>query len=246
NPYAVRRFQREARAAARLSHPNIVQVYDAAEAGATHFLVMEYVEGQDLHHLIDHHGVLPVPLACAYIRQASQGLQHAHERGLVHRATNPANLLVTTDGRVVKVLDMGVARLQQPDDQDPKVSELTQTGAVMGTPAYLAPEQARDPRHVDIRADIYSLGCTLYHLLAGQVPFRGVSLAEIVLQHQLEEPAALDQARPGVAPEVQAILGKMMAKRPDDRYQTPSEVVEALAPFAAVDHETLLSWMTRD
>src|SRR5262249_5960744 len=158
----------------------------------------EYVEGKDLAELLDRHGALPVPLACHYIRQACLGLQHAHERGLVHRDIKPANLLLTADGSQVKLLDLGVARFQHPDERDVSIAQLTQTGAVMGPPAYLAPEQARDPRHVDIRADIYSLGCTLYHLLAGQVPFDGVTLAEVVLRHQLEEPAPVEKMRPEV------------------------------------------------
>jgi serine/threonine protein kinase len=243
NPNAVRRFHREARAAGRLSHPHIVEIYDAKEAGGTFLLAMEYVDGKDLAELVQAHGPLPVALACEYLRQACLGLQHAHERGLVHRDIKPANLLLNADGRCLKILDMGLARLQQPDEKDPSLSELTHSGAVMGTPAYLAPEQARDSRRVDIRADIYSLGCTLYHLLTGQVPFRGVSLAEVVLRHQLEEPVPIDQARPGVPPEVQAVVHKMLAKKPDERYQTPAEVAEALAPFAAFFPAEAASWM---
>jgi tRNA A-37 threonylcarbamoyl transferase component Bud32 len=243
NPETIRRFQREARAAARLAHPNIVQVYDAAESDGNHYLVMEYVDGKDLADLVLDRGPPPVALACEYIRQAALGLQHAHEQGLVHRDIKPANLLLTADGQQVKLLDLGVARVLVADDTEEGLRELTQTGAVMGTPAYLAPEQARDPRQVDIRADIYSLGCTMYHLLTGRVPFQGVTLAEVVLQHQLEEPTPTDEVRPGVPPEVQAVLRKMMAKRPEDRYQTPAEVVEALAPFARLEAEELAGWI---
>jgi tRNA A-37 threonylcarbamoyl transferase component Bud32 len=242
SPETLERFQREARATARLAHPNIVQVYDAAETDGLHYLVMEYVRGKDLAALVLDRGPLPPALACEYIRQASLGLQHAHERNLIHRDIKPANLLLTADGRQVKLLDLGIARVQVPDDPDSSLSELTQTGAVMGTPAYLAPEQARDPRHVDIRADIYSLGCALYHLLTGQVPFPAVTLAEVVLQHQLEEPAPIDQWRPDIPSDVQAIVRKMMAKRPDERYQTPAAVTDALAPFARVDADLLASW----
>ena len=243
NPQAVHRFQREARAAARLAHPNIVQIYDAAEAEGTHFLVMEYVAGQDLAELVRRRGPLPVSLAGHYARQVSLALQHAHERGLVHRDIKPANLLLGADGTQVKVLDMGVARFLQPDETDLPAGELTQTGAVMGTPAYLAPEQARDARRVDIRGDIYSLGCTLYQLLSGQVPFRGESLAEVVLGHQLMEPPPLDDVRPDVPPDMRAILQKMMAKRPEDRYQTPAEAAEALTAFAELDHAALAKWV---
>jgi tRNA A-37 threonylcarbamoyl transferase component Bud32 len=242
NPKAIERFHREAQAAARLSHPNIVSVYDAAEIEGTYFLVMEYVAGTDLAALVQRHGPLPVSLACEYVRQAALGLQHAFERGLVHRDIKPANLLLTADGTRVKILDMGVARLPQVDELDPSLSELTETGAVLGTPAYLAPEQARDARQVDIRGDIYSLGCTLYYILTGQPPFKGISLAEIVLQQQLEEPPPLDQLRAGVPGAVQAILRKMLAKRPQERYQTPAEVAAALAPFATFDEEVRASW----
>jgi serine/threonine protein kinase len=243
NPNSLRRFHREARAAARLSHPNIVEIFDAAEAGGTFLLAMEYVDGKDLAELVQTRGPLPVGIACEYIRQAGLGLQHAHERGLVHRDIKPANLLLSADGSQVKLLDMGLARLQQVDDNDPSLGELTQSGAVMGTPAYLAPEQARDSRRVDIRADIYSLGCTLYHLLTGQAPFRGMSLAEVVLRHQLEEPLPIEQVRPGVPPEVQDILNKMLAKHPEERYQTPAELAKSLAPWAALEPGELASWM---
>jgi tRNA A-37 threonylcarbamoyl transferase component Bud32 len=242
-PDALRRFQREARAAARLAHPNVVQIYDAAEAEGTHFLVMEYVAGRDLADLVRTRGPLPVALAGHYIRQVSLALQHAHERGLVHRDIKPANLLLSADGTQVKVLDMGVARFLKPDETDSPGADLTRTGAVMGTPAYLAPEQARDARQVDIRGDIYSLGCTLYQLLSGQVPFRGESLAEVVLGHQLLEPPPLTEIRADIPPALQAILRKMMAKQPEARYQTPAEVAEALAEFAELDRGALAEWL---
>jgi tRNA A-37 threonylcarbamoyl transferase component Bud32 len=243
NPVGVHRFRREAQASARLSHPNIVEVYDAAEINGVHFLVMEYVEGNDLADLLQKHGRLPVSLACAYVHQTSLGLQHAHERGLVHRDIKPANLLVSADGARLKILDLGVARFQQVEEGDSVHADLTQTGAVMGTPAYLAPEQARDPRRVDIRADIYSLGCTFYHLLTGRAPFEGVSLAEVVLKHQLEEPAPVEHLRPEVPLEVQGVVCEMMAKRPDDRFQTPAQVAAALDSFAVLDPEDVKAWM---
>jgi tRNA A-37 threonylcarbamoyl transferase component Bud32 len=168
DPEAVARFQREIRAAAQLSHPNIVIAHDAAQVGDTHFLVMEYVEGTDLARLVKQQGPLPVAQACDYVRQAALGLQHAHERGLVHRDVKPANLLLTRSG-VVKVLDVGLARLHPAGGET--VAEVTHEGAVMGTPDYIAPEQACESHTVDIRADIYSLGCTLYHLLTGRCRF---------------------------------------------------------------------------
>ena len=160
HPQAVKRFQREVRLAAALAHPNIVRVYDADEIAGTHLMVMEYIAGAiDLAKLVKKQGPLPVPQACEYIRQAALGLQHAHERGLVHRDIKPANLLLT-GGQTVKVLDMGLARLNSPDGEDDQSSTMTQDGAVMGTPDYIAPEQALESHTVDIRADLYSLGCT--------------------------------------------------------------------------------------
>jgi tRNA A-37 threonylcarbamoyl transferase component Bud32 len=243
NPKSVQRFQREARAAGRLSHANIVQVYDAAEADGTYFLAMEFVEGTDLAALVHKHGPMPVPLACEYVRQASLGLQHAHERGLVHRDIKPSNLLLTASGTQVKILDMGVARFERPDEQDLGIGELTEPGAVMGSPAYLSPEQARDSHHVDIRGDIYSLGCSFYQLLSGHVPFQAISYAEFVLQHELIEPVPIEQIRPDIRPEIRNILRKMMAKRPNERFQSPAEVADALVPFASADPKQVVSWM---
>ena len=177
SPDAIRRFQREVRAAAALSHPNIVLAYDADQIGGTHLLVMECIEGaSDLAKLVKKNGPLPVAQACEYIRQAALGLQHAFERGLVHRDIKPANLLLTADGKTVKILDMGLARLDQKAGDGEASSTMTQEGAVMGTPDYIAPEQAMESHTVDIRADLYSLGCTFYYLLTAKVPFPGGTL----------------------------------------------------------------------
>jgi serine/threonine protein kinase/Tfp pilus assembly protein PilF len=233
SPDAVRRFYREARAAARLLHPNLITVYDVDEAGGIHFLAMEYVDGVDLGRLVRDRGPLPVARACEYARQAAEGLQHAHERGLVHRDVKPANLLLTADGRQVKILDLGLARLDAAAPAGEGTSELTQSGTLMGTPAFLAPEQARDAHRADIRSDLYSLGCTLYYLLTGRQPFPGQSLAEVIVQHQLDEPEPVTRLRPDVPVGVDAVLRRTMAKRPEDRYQTPAELAAALAPFCA-------------
>src|SRR5262245_20239543 len=176
-PAAVERFQREARAAARLGHPNIVTAHDAEQAGAAQFLVMEYVEGETLDRVVERSGPLSVAQACDYVRQAALGLQHAHERGMVHRDLKPANLIVTAAGQV-KILDFGLAQLAEECR-----AGLTPDGALIGTPEYLAPEQARDPGAADVRADLYSLGCTLYHLIAGAPPFRGNGLGSESLVH---------------------------------------------------------------
>jgi len=231
NADAVGRFQREIRAASKLSHPNVVLAYDADQIGDTHLMVMEYVEGTDLSCLVKERGALPVAKACECIRQAALGLQHAHEKGMVHRDIKPANLLVAKGGQV-KVLDLGLSRFQRAVSETMDAT-LTRTGSVMGTPDYMAPEQARDSHTVDIRADIYSLGCSLYHLLAGQVPFTGGTGMEKVFKHQLEEPDPIEALRPEVPRDLAKVLRKMMAKQPEDRYATPAAVAEALAPFAA-------------
>src|SRR5262249_31563373 len=152
------------------------------------FFTMEYVEGQDLAKRIKQQGPLPVWEACEYVRQAALGLQHAHEQGVVHRDIKPSNLLVTADGSTVKILDMGLARFGAPRPDDSPSPALTQLKKVLGTPDYISPEQARDSRRVDIRADLYSLGCTLYHLLAGHAPFAGGSSVDKLLRHCAEEP----------------------------------------------------------
>jgi WD40 repeat protein/tRNA A-37 threonylcarbamoyl transferase component Bud32 len=224
---AVRRFQREIQAAARLVHANVVHAYDAEEVGGTCLLVMEYVEGTDLGKVVKRRGPLPDQEACEYIRQAALGLQHALEKGMVHRDIKPSNLLLTAGPNpVVKVLDLGLARVAATASDE--TTTLTNEGAVMGTPDYIAPEQARNAHGVDIRADLYSLGCTFYYLLSGRVPFPGGTLTEKLLQHQLDEPEPLERLRPGVAPAVVAVVRRLMAKRPADRYQTPAELTAGL------------------
>lgn len=233
---AVSRFYQEIRAAAQLHHPNIVVAYDAGQADDTHFFAMEFVEGTDLSKLVKDKGPLPVYMACHFIGQAALGLQHAHEKGMVHRDIKPANLLLSKKG-VVKVLDMGLARLQNIDG-DTAANDLTKTGTVVGTPDYLAPEQARNSRGVDVRADLYSLGCTFYFLLTGRPPFHGEHLTEVLLQHQTDPPPSLDKFRKDVPPGVQAIVSKLLAKKPDERFQTPAELAAALKPFTVKGAET--------
>jgi WD40 repeat protein/tRNA A-37 threonylcarbamoyl transferase component Bud32 len=229
---ALQRFRREVEASAQLAHPNIVIAHDAAQFGDRLVLVMEYVEGTDLAKRIKQSGPLPVAEACDYTRQAALGLQHAFEKGMVHRDIKPANLLLANDGSV-KILDMGLARLNQAKDDD--TASLTQEGAVVGTVDYLAPEQAVNSRNVDIRADLYSLGCTFYYLLTGQAPFPGGTAAEKLLRHNMDEPVPVEKLRRDVPSGVVAVLRKLMAKRPEQRYQTPAEVVAALAaPPAAI------------
>ncbi len=221
------RFRREVRAAARLSHPNIVTTYDAEDAGETHFLVMEYVDGTDLGRLVQEHGPLPIDRACDYVRQAALGLQYAFEQGMVHRDLKPHNLMLTPDGRV-KILDFGLARFAS---EAADAAGLTSTGIVLGTVDYIAPEQADNAHQADIRSDIYSLGCTLYHLLAGQPPFPMGTALQKVLAHVEKKPQPLTELRPDLPEEMMPVLERMMAKDPTHRYQTPAEVAVALEPF---------------
>jgi eukaryotic-like serine/threonine-protein kinase len=233
-------FLREVRAAAQLVHPNIVTAYDANETDGRFFLVLEYVDGPNLEQLVRKQGPLAVGLACDYVRQAASGLQCAHAAGMVHRDVKPANILVQRRGTddatpgLVKVSDFGLARLHAPGAPAGAApgTILTRDNTVMGTPDYLSPEQSRSLHKTDIRSDIYSLGCTFYFLLTGQAPFPGGNALEKLIRHSTEAPRPLSAFRQDVPPEVQAVVGKMMAKRPDDRYRTPAEAAAALGPFA--------------
>jgi serine/threonine-protein kinase len=240
HPDAIRRFHREIRAVAKLSHPNVVMAYDADQVGDTHFFVMEYVEGGNLSQLVKYQGVPPIGVACDYVRQIALGLQHAAEHGLVHRDIKPANLLVIKPtnpmpdrptslwGSTVKILDMGVARMLQAPDPGDSASALTKEGRVVGTPDYMAPEQAVNSAKADIRADLYSLGCSFYQMLTNQLPFPGGTPMEKLLKHRIEQPKPVEQLRPEVPPAVVAVVRKLMAKKAEDRYQTPGALVEAI------------------
>jgi serine/threonine protein kinase/formylglycine-generating enzyme required for sulfatase activity len=251
------RFQQEVRTAARLHHPNIVMAHDAAEARGLSFLVMEHVEGTTLSALVVGQGLPPVPLACEIVRQAALGLQHAHEKHMVHRDIKPGNLMVvaqqtkgagvsppTRSGSVlpgwpaaplVKILDFGVARLRpRGRDGEPLAQPslgLTQEGCVVGTPEFMSPEQACDSRTVDIRSDIYSLGCTLYFLLSGRPPFSADTALETMVQHLRKPLPPVDQVRPGLPPQLANVVHRMLAKTAAERFQTPAEVAEALLPW---------------
>jgi formylglycine-generating enzyme required for sulfatase activity/tRNA A-37 threonylcarbamoyl transferase component Bud32 len=224
------RFLREIRNAAQLHHTNIVTGYSAIRVGETFAFAMEHVEGQDLAGYVKRHGPLPVAHACYFIYQAALGLQYAHEKGMVHRDIKPGNLILARQGRraVVKVLDFGLAKASR---EEPIDKGLTHEGQMLGTPDYIAPEQSLDAAKADIRADIYSLGCTLYYLLTGGPPFPGPSLYEVLQAHQSIDAKPLHLMRTDVSPALGAVVDKMMAKDPQRRYQTPIEVARTIKPF---------------
>jgi serine/threonine protein kinase len=225
DPAAVERFLREARATAALNHPNIVRAHDIDQDDGLHFIVMEYIEGTSLLEMVLRHGPLHPQQAARYLRQAANGLQHAFEAGLVHRDIKPANLLVDRNG-TVKILDLGLARFfaDEKDNLSQKYNE-----AVIGTADYLAPEQVEDSHNIDIRADMYSLGATMYFCLTGQPPFPEGSFAQKLIWHQTRTAKPIREFRTDLPAELIALVEKMMAKNPAERFQTPAEIVAALA-----------------
>ena len=276
DPHAIQRFTQEARAAAKLSHPNIIVIYDFNRIGNTYFIAMEYVEGVDLHQLVRDCGPLPIPLACHFVRQVALGLQHGHQHGIVHRDIKPSNLLLSLPSvdvgvsgfktlpfrlhrkpvtppdsamgssltlsmplehlkdAVVKIMDMGMALLAHRPG-DPDSPRWTHQGTLMGTPDFLAPEQAMDARQVDIRADLYSLGCTLYFLVAGRPPFGEFPLMKKLMMHQIAKPRPIRELQPNVSSQIEQIINKLMAKLPEGRFQTPLELADALAALEPLD-----------
>lgn len=229
SPGTIKRFYREVEAAARLSHPNIVAAYDAREQNGVHYLVMEYIDGQDLAALhMEQQEPLSVAQVVGYILQAARGLQYAHKHGVIHRDIKPSNLLVDRE-EVVKILDMGLARLDEAMDVGEGGGDcLTQQGQVMGTCDYMAPEQAENAHRADHRSDIYSLGCTFYRLLARQPIYPGDSFIQVVLAHRTAPIPALSSVRPNLPERLETVFLKMVAKRPEDRYQSMAEVIADL------------------
>jgi eukaryotic-like serine/threonine-protein kinase len=278
-PEIVTRFHREAKAIAQLHHPNVVMLYDYDEVDGTHYIAMEFVDGQTLEKMVRQNGPMAVKQSCDYMRQAALGLQHAAECGLVHRDIKPSNILVSTKGAgtakrsstqlkrpalvtirdrqlsldstangrsehawgTIKILDMGLARLQETleEESDPG-TPLTRAGALLGTPDFIAPEQARDARTVDIRADLYSLGCTFYYILTGRPPFPGGNDVQKLIKHQSERPLGIEELRPHVPSFVTEVVERLMAKQPEDRYQSPQALADVLTDYLAstVAHPT--------
>ncbi len=234
---AIARFEREVKAAAKLRHPNIVAADDADQANGVHFLVMELVEGSDLSALVKKNGPFGIDQAVNYITQAARGLEAAHAEGIVHRDIKPANLLL--DKReTVKVLDMGLARIEGSVDA-PTQAELTSTGTVMGTVDYMAPEQALNTKTADARADIYSLGCSLFYLLCGKATYDGDTLMAKLLNHREQPIPSLRATRPEVSERLDSIFAKMVAKKVEDRYQTMTEVIAELERCRNFNEQTI-------
>ena len=223
----IQRFHQEARSAAKLDHENIARVFFCGEDQRLHFIAFEFVEGENLRVILEHRGRLPVGEALPYILQIAAGLAHAAERGVVHRDIKPSNIIITPSGRA-KLVDMGLARSLGPQ----KDVGLTHSGVTLGTFDYISPEQALEPRDADVRSDIYSLGCTFYHILTGRAPVPEGTAAKKLHHHQHIPPTDPRELVPGLPDEVALILDRMMAKNPRSRYQTAAELVQHLLTAA--------------
>jgi len=234
----VRRFHREAQAAASLIHAHIVQIYEVGCIDGVHFIAQEYVAGANLQQALARSGPPDLPIALTIMRQSASALQRASEQGIVHRDIKPENIMLGEHGEV-KVADFGLARLSGENE----ASNLTQAGYTMGTPLYMSPEQV-EGRELDSRSDIYSLGVTCYQMFTGEPPFRGETALSVAVQHLQNDPAPLSQARPDLPPELCRIVHKMLAKNLNDRYATARELIQELRslPLAPDDHDLLDHW----
>jgi serine/threonine protein kinase len=241
DPQLLARFQREARLAMKLNHPCLVRTLDFGESDGLHYIIMEYLDGETLDDVLKRRGRLPHDEAARVAYLALLGLQHVHEKGMIHRDLKPGNLMLaggtpaTTRKAAVKVMDIGLGKALF-DEREPAGGrlELTNEGSLLGTPDYMAPEQARNVQFADIRADVYALGCTLYHALAGQVPFREASVVRLLMRHATEPPKPLHELITAVPEGLQQVVETMMAKDPAMRYPTPEQAARALQPFLVV------------
>jgi serine/threonine protein kinase len=233
---AVARFQREIRTAAALDHANIARALDAGCEKGIYYLVMEHVDGKDLRHWLKAVGPLPVAWSCECIRQAAIGLQHAYDRGIAHRDIKPSNLILVGKSLdeipLIKIVDFGLARVGEDLAGDVK---LTRVGKTVGTWAYMAPEQTLDSARADSRSDIFSLGCTFFQMITGELPFQGKSDVETLMLRLKVDAPNLSSLREGIDPHLDDIAARMMARDPADRFQTPADVAEALAGLTALD-----------
>ena len=223
NPRSLARFHREMQLVGRLDHPNVVRAFDADRVGEHHFIAMEYSPGQTLQDLMQERGALSPADVVYFASQAADGLAHAHAMGVLHRDIKPSNLLLT-EARKVKILDFGLGTLLEKEDLP---TALTAAGITVGTPDYISPEQARMVK-LDGRSDLYSLGCTMYHLISGQLPFKGESSMDCIVGRITGKGIPIGQVRPGLPPRLVQTIEKLMAVSPDDRYQTAGEAAEAL------------------
>jgi eukaryotic-like serine/threonine-protein kinase len=238
DPHVLNRFLREGRLLTQLDHPNVVRAYQVGQASGVHFIVMEHVDGETLDEVLERRKRLPPAEAVRLAQQAFHGLQHLHERRMVHRDLKPANLMLTPAGKpdttdaTVQILDIGLGR-ELFDDAAPSTQDLQLTGegALLGTPDYLAPEQARDARTADVRADIYSLGCVLYQLIAGHPPFQDKNVMAQMVHHATAKPKPLGECGVPVPAGLQAVIDRLLDKKPENRPQTPAEAALALAPY---------------
>ncbi|MEZ6048891.1 MAG: serine/threonine-protein kinase [Planctomycetaceae bacterium] len=223
NPTLLKRFKAEAQAAATLKHDNIVMLYGAGEHEGYYYMVMEYVEGVDVHRLISKKDQLSVKRSIEIVKQVAAALEHIGSKGIVHRDIKPSNLFIQRDG-TVKLGDLGLARSLE----DAEEAGVTRAGTTVGTVDYISPEQARNSKAADIRSDIYSLGCTWYHMLTGFPPFPDGSLTNKLHAHAVKPPPNPQIINEAVPDGVVAIMHRMMAKRPEDRYQRPQELIDDL------------------
>ena len=242
--HTLNRFLREGRLLTLLDHPNVVRAFQVGREGPVAFIAMEYLDGETLDELLGRRKKLPAAEAVRVVSQALAGLQHLHEKRVVHRDLKPANVMLTPAGQpttltaTVKILDIGIGRESPPESEgDPttKDAELTGEGAILGTPDYLAPEQARDPRTADVRADVYSLGCVLFHLIAGRPPYQERTVMATIVKHATQRPAALSSLGVDIPPGLQEVFDRLTAKVPGDRYATPADAEFALKPFLPSD-----------
>jgi serine/threonine protein kinase len=251
DPQAFGRFQREARLARKLKHPNIVRTFQMGEFDGLHYIVMEHLEGEVLKDVLQRRGPLPPAEAVRLVHQALMGLQEIHARGMVHRDLEPGNLMLVpgwtkgkpddTSNDTLKILDIGLGRALFDEDNAPGGQDFTTDGTLLGKPEYLAPEQAKSAHTSDIRADIYSLGCVLYHCLAGRPPFVEAQPVRLLVKHAREAPPPVKQFNPQVPDGLQKILDWMLAKDPTQRYPTPERAAQAMQVFLASANTALQS-----